>query len=776
MSTLLPNELSNFASFNYIWTFAVLTADEINNAEYLGKEPTYILARTGGYTKPSTITTAAEDLLGVNVEYFVDNVEINSIYAPNPRSGITSAVKIDFKIIEPYSVGLFFQTMALASSKLGHGSSYASMPCLLRCEFIGYNSDGSVVQKIVRDLAISLINMKFTVDAGGATYSVEAIPWNQLALGDRAQQMRSDIKISGFSVEEILASGSNSLVRYLNQYEENLRTETGAQFANEYFIEFPDSLGSYVQTAYTPVVGYTPGTVDPGLAAAANAAAGTIQVTTTPVSSISRPGLNSIGASSISDDFNAMGNQPHGLDLLVLDEANNTYNNNLLTILSDRLFTFRQGVRITEMIEQVILTSTWARSILDRLDVAGTGRVDWFRIETNVFTYENGAKTRYVYKIIPYQVDRSIFETKTETRDYTQTLPNVKKGYNYIYTGLNSDILSFDININFAFFQNIIPDAGAGANTIFTELSAAIPQLNVPFVSISNAFTNITNTLINTVNAAGDLISSASQIGSGTGIGANKITSTPNPGGAGVDDSKLRVANEFHNVLLNSDVELIAIDLEVWGDPYFLPDSGVGNHTTSRGMDYQNGEVDIAFNFNTPIDIKSGLLQMNAIGYFIGLYKIVKITHTFNNGEFKQLLNMIRRPSQDQKTLDAVRAMMIEYITGVEVPNLLEMVTGSPSQLTSFVYSQILQTTTALNSILSKVVAFQNISNILPLPADLLNLFGTITNFGNTIAGITNSVNQVFETFNSAASQVTSAISGIQSSFTNTINSFNSLF
>lgn len=771
MPTLLPNELSSFASFNYIWTFAVLTADEINNAEYLGKEPTYILARTGGYTKPSTITTAAEDLLGVNVEYFVDNVEINSIYSPNPKSGITSAVKIDFKIIEPYSVGLFFQTMALASSKLGHGSSYSSMPCLLRCEFIGYNSDGSVVQKIVRDIAISLINMTFTVDAGGATYSVEAIPWNQLAFGDRAQKMRSDIKISGFSVEEILSSGPNSLVRYLNQYEENLKTETGAQFSNEYFIEFPDSLGVYTQTSLLPPTPtLQPSTPGPQASVEITAGAGT------PVSSISRPGLNSIGASSISDDFNAMGNQPHGLDLLVLDEANNTYNNDLLTIMTDRQFAFRQGVRIAEMIEQVILTSTWASSILDRLSVAGTGRVDWFRIETNVFTYENGAKTRYVYKIIPYQVDRSIFETKAETRDYTQTLPNVKKGYNYIYTGLNSDILNFDININFAFFQNIIPDAGTGANTIFTELSAAIPQLNVPFVSISNAFTNITNALVNTVNAAGDLISSASQIGSGTGIGANNITSTPIPGGAGVDNSKLRVANEFHNVLLNSDVELIAIDLEVWGDPYFLPDSGLGNHTTTRGMDYQNGEIDIAFNFNTPIDIKHGLLQMNAIGYFIGLYKVVKITHTFSNGEFKQLLHMIRRPSQDQKTLDAVRAMMVEYITGVEVPNLLEMVTGSASQMTSFVYSQILQTTTALNSILSKVVAFQNISNILPLPADLLNLFGTITNFGNTIAGISNSVNQVFETFDSAASQVTSAISGIQSSFTNTINSFNSLF
>lgn len=779
MSALIPNELSNFASFNYIWTLAVLTREEVNSGSYLGREPQYILAKTGGYTKSSEITTAEEDRLGINVEYFVDEVEINSIYAPNPRSGITSAVKIDFKVQEPYSVGLFFQTLAIASSNLGHGSSYASLPCLLRCEFLGYNSDGTVVQKIVRDIAISLINMTFSVEAGGATYLVEAIPWNQLALGDIAQKTRSDIQIGGFTVEEIVATGPNSLVRYLNEYEDRIRVENNKQFANEYIIEFPDSLGSYTATATT--TGLDAGAfsvsdgVDNSLAMAANAAAGRVVVSTSPVSSIARIGLNSIGASRIRPDFNSMGNQAHGLDVVVYDPNTETWNNSLLSIDSTGNFSFRQGVRIVEVIEQVILTSEWARSIMDRLAAASNGKVDWFRVETVVNTLEDGQKMQYVYKVIPYQVDRSIFEVRSQVRDYTQTIPNVKKGYNYIYTGRNTDILNFDININFAFFQNILPDSGLGANNIFPDLSAALSQLGLPIVSAANALGGVVGAVSNIVNAVGNIASTFTGNATGTGVSPTMTTSNPLPNGAGIDDAKIRIANEFHNTLLNSDIELIAIDLEVWGDPYFLPDSGMGNHITDRGMDYQNGEVDIAFNFNTPIDLKYGVLQMASGENFLGLYKIVKVTHTFNKGEFKQILNMIRRPGQDTATRNAVRAMLIEYQTGVSVPTEM-FINSSENQRTSFIYNQILGSTTALNSILSKVLAFQNISNILPLPQDLLNLFGTISNFGNTIMGITNSVNQVFETFNSAAAQVTSAVSGIQSSFRNTVDSFNRLF
>jgi hypothetical protein len=779
MSALLSNELSNFASFNYIWTLAVLTREEVNSGSYLGREPQYILAKTGGYTKSSQITTAAEDSLGVNVEYFVDEVEINSIYSPNPKSGITSAVKIDFKVLEPYSVGLFFQTLALASNRLGHGSSYASLPCLLRCEFLGYNSDGTVVQKIVRDLAISLVNMTFSVDAGGATYLVESIPWNQLALGDIAQKTRSDIQINGFTVEEILSSGPNSLVRYLNDYEENIRAQNNRPFSDEYIIEFPDSLGAYTPTATSTGLAAGTASINDGinlrLATAANQAAGRTVVQTSPVSSIARIGLNTIGASQISTDFNAMGNQAHGLDVVVYDKSNNTYNNNLLTIDKARNFSFRQGSRIVEMVEQVILTSEWARSIIDRLAVATSGRVDWFRVETVVNTLENGQKMQYVYKIIPYQVDRSIFEVRSQVRDYTQTLPNVKKGYNYIYTGRNTDILNFDININFAFFQNILPDSGLGANNIHPDASAALSQLGIPIVSAANALSGVLGAVTNIVNAVGDLTAQFTGNSTGTGISPSMTTSHPLPNGAGIDDAKIRIANEFHNTLLNSDIELIAIDLEVWGDPYFLPDSGMGNHVTDRGMDYQNGEIDIAFNFNTPIDIKQGLLRLNPIGDFVGLYKIIKITHTFSKGEFKQIIHMIRRPGQNENTRNAVRAMLVEYQTGVSVPSEM-FINSSEVQRTSFIYNQILGSTTALTGILSRVLAFQNISNILPLPQDLINLFGTISNFGNTIVGITNNVNQIFETFNSTATQVTSAVSGIQSSFRNTVDSFNRLF
>lgn len=812
------NQLSSYASHNYIWTLAVLTDTEVNTGSYIDRDPAVVILKSGGWTKMDSIRTQEEASAGINVEYFIDDVEISSLYSPNPRSGVTTATSINFKIHEPYSVGLFFQSLALASIQAGYSGEYNNIPMLLRCEFIGYDSSGNVTKGIVRDFALMLVNATFTVNAGGAIYSIESIPWNQQAWGDETQKIKTDDKLSGYTVEEVLNTGARSLVSYLNKAEEEQVTSGAKTYKNEYIIEFPDKLGAYSATSmvgvYNPVTnpfgvdyglmqaaaanttaalsssptyttGYGAGQVDPGLAAAASSSAATVpgpapvmSITSDgSVSGMPRAGLNAIGSSVINDDFNYMGNQEFALDLPSYDPSTKTVRSETMVLGPDRLFGFRQNTPIEQIIEQVILTSKYTRDILEKLEMGGDSPVEWFRIETQVFFKDNTNSKQFVYRIVPYIVDRSLFEKQGVARSYSRVLSGVKKGYNYIYTGLNTEITNFDISINLAFFQSFLSDLSS-ANTTVPNLSAVISSVANNFLSPIAAIAGAIDNGINAINTITGSNITPLNMNVPT---ANNITipSTPTiSGGAGIHDVRTDVAAHFHNVILNSNIELININLEIFGDPYFLPDSGMGNHETVRGMQYQQSEVDVILYFSTPIDMSttSGLMTMSSIDQFVGLYKVVKVSHTFVNGQFKQTLEMLRRPGQDQQTLDNAKALLIEKDLGQTIPGLQEFLASSGQINPSNLIYSVLTANAGINSFLTKVNALKSLSNILPLPDDLLKVFDTITNFGNKVIGITNAFTQVTNDVESIFQNTSNVFRTMQTGFQSTVNSISSIF
>lgn len=795
--SLEKNELSEYASSNYIWSLAVLSNDEINSGSYLNSQPRYTILRSGGFTKDAALITDGEAQIGANVEYFIDEVDISSLYSPNPKTGVTAATNITFKIMEPYSVGLFFQTLALAAMQAGHQGNYIKAPMLLRCGFTGFDTAGNKIDMIVRDLAISLVDANFSVNAGGAVYSVTAIPWNHQAYSNEIQQIKTEDKLSGYTVEQVLGDGDKSLASYLNKAELEEVKLKSKPYPNEYIIEFPDNFGNYVRS--------NTGTVDPGLAAAVSAnnaknvaAADTrasilanpdpneyrnrvIPTYSGSVSSMPRTGMNTIGASVINTDLNFMGNQDYGMDSLAYDSTTNTYSNNYLTIGPDRLFSFRQGTPIQNIIEQVILTSSFTRDVISRLEAGGNQPLTWFRIETQVFNMQNEGQKQFIYKIIPYEVDRSLFEKQGYVKSYDRILAGVKKGYNYIYTGSNTDITNFDITINAAFFQMYLSDSGSNSNNYVPSASAAKPT---DLLSVASSFAQALTNAASTVNG---IISGASNTVTGTGVTQN-TTTNPNggygatvpstgayiSGGAGITDARQKVARHFHDVILNSNVELVSIDLEIWGDPYFLPDTNVGNHETSRGMVYQQSEVDVILNFNTPTDFDSEntILRFSSLDQFVGLYKVVQVRHSFSGGMFKQTLSMIRRPGQSQETLDAARAMLVSSQFNIPVDGLLSYFSGGTNNPVELIYSTLFDSL-GLSPLLTQVAAFQNISNILPLPKDLLSAFSTITTFSSNIAGIASSVQQLasFNLQSTLQNTATNLVRNMQANLQNTVSS-----
>ena len=130
-----------------------------------------------------------------------------------------------------------------------------------------------------------------------------------------------------------------------------------------------------------------------------------------------------------------------------------------------------------------------------------------------------------------------------------------------------------------------------------------------------------------------------------------------------LSNSKTAIARNFNDALVNSPVDLVSVDLTIWGDPYYITDSGMGNYsaaptnfiniTADGTMDYQSSEVDIELNFRTPIDYEVNGSYMTfpgsgtrPVGAFSGLYQVISCANSFSGGTFQQTLSLIRRRNQ----------------------------------------------------------------------------------------------------------------------------------
>ena len=132
-------------------------------------------------------------------------------------------------------------------------------------------------------------------------------------------------------------------------------------------------------------------------------------------------------------------------------------------------------------------------------------------------------------------------------------------------------------------------------------------------------------------------------------------------GGSDQKSVEQNVAETFQQKFISGNsADLVTIDLEILGDPYWLVDSGMANHFSSSvsptdqiaedgTMNYESGNVYIYLTFRTPIDVNTttGLYDFSQVAEdspFGGIYRIVQCENTFSDGNWKQKLKCIRMP------------------------------------------------------------------------------------------------------------------------------------
>jgi hypothetical protein len=264
----------------------------------------------------------------------------------------------------------------------------------------------------------------------------------------------------------------------------------------------------------------------------------------------------------------------------------------------------------------------------------------------------------------------------------------LRKVYDYLFTGKNTEVLNFDFKANFHFIiaQNIAngrndsnhATVGPEYNPNREELvtSPRTPQPN------NNAF-SATNTQMN--NICGKTTEDINVgLSSNDGGAPVPLTVYQIPEGTrknqnrGVD-GRVDTYRSYYSMMLNQwhrDSSFQNIELEIKGDPYWFGTTGVeGNaangvnaaRSTADIADFDNGEHCILLKVEVPAGMNSNLEPIKRINMrFTGLFGVRKVVHTFRDGLFTQTLTGHRIPLWNFD--DGTAAAKQRYIGSTSTP------------------------------------------------------------------------------------------------------------
>ena len=663
----IQNSLGQFNSFNCIFTFGILTKEQVAYPDetYRAGEPFGVIIRSGG-SGNQKIQTKYEQDLGINAEYFIEDVVIDSIIAPTSNTRLTNATGVNFTVKEPYSMGLFLQTLALSAANAGH-TNYAKAPYMLTIEFQGFDDEGRsfTVPNTKRYIPILLTGVSFSVTAGGSEYAVEAIPWNEQAFADEIQTVQEDIDLKGNNLAELLQigeAGNESLSYILNRKEEAEENNESKPSGNKFVIQFPTENATADENIFGQRESTEGSTND---ADQSNQTADRSPVSFESIQNFveDTENISEVGRAELTQHPWEEGSMPFGgaefeqVNPGIFKRGNVTLNP------TERRVQFKKGTRIQEIIEELVLLSNYGIQLVDQ-EPDEAGMKNWFRIETRVYPVtdpeteqKRGEPAKvFVYRIVPYKYNAITTSTPTSpTPGIEQLRANAVKKYDYIYTGQNDDILDFNLEFNTPFYQVLNFDLGQLTQSQKTGGAGQQTQAE--------------ETGNRTVNEASPSDQANDQNEARPGLREHTRAQGGEVAGVKVKP-ETQIARMFNEAIVNSPADLITVELEILGDPYYIADSGQGNYTarTSQltpnitedgSISYQNGEVDVVLNFRTPVDIgKDGFMEFPTIdnepvAQISGVYKVITVRNSISANKFTQTLEMVRRRNQTQEEQEA---------------------------------------------------------------------------------------------------------------------------
>ena len=611
-------------------------------------------------------------------DFYFEDLTTTSIIGLNYRSRETNAIEIKFTVFEPNGCTLIDRLLAFAKNK--QQDNYLVMPYVISINFLGYNEAGNPTE--IKDPAastkyipVTLTEMKIKPDLAGTRYHVRAIPYSHLALTNNFGIIPVNVNIQAATVATLFKSTQGGAEKFQEQFSNlaNLtsrQAEVAATSAREGIVnnnyEVPLTRDQIIQA---------------GDSASASVARGAFK---NPISTTSlADALNGWNLYLKQDvviaypdvyDFvfkdSKIGDSP--IELAELGSAINTPLNNvqeteaaLRALKASTLkgiskingsFQILAGSAVVNILEQVIRHSKFIRDQIRidletelnavPLDQRDKKREDitkeieksalqWFKIQPELQLGEFDRIRNTYSKKITYYI--SYYKQSNLRYPYApKGLANHwRKEYYYWYTGQNSDILNIDINFDTAFYTSVsvTPDsllinAESGNETIqqanAQKRKAILAKSGLPFPVISAPSRTIAN-----VSAVG---------------------------GPPRDKKTIAVDDLTQSILSRPGGDMVSIRLDIVGDPEFIKQDGIlyidknptpptlPTTSPNGSLLTEHEQVIVKFAFKYPSDWnrKEGLLKPADKTVFDGLYYVIQVDSTFERGQFKQSLHLIR--------------------------------------------------------------------------------------------------------------------------------------
>ena len=665
LPNIVPNPLENFASYTPLWTMAVLTPQQFNNpASYRTDDLSFtadfnIDFETGRTTESSIIFSSAGrgDATRVSTlygspEYYVENFRMKSIIAASVKTGNQNAIGFEFQIHEPHSMGLFLQSLQNAAVKAGYANYLDNAPYVLRLDFKGFKEDGTELASVKpKYFVMKLTKVTFNVNEGGSVYEVKGVAYNHSGYSDTTNNLFRDVAIEPGekgTLEELLVTSESSLCAVLNRNEERLVKAGRISIPDVYEIQFPEKPNDFISSELS-------GTDESGAtksAVLASAGQGSKKIQGQRGEIKGNIGKNPIGQSKFVFDQGQGGNWQFQKESEVIDEETGRIVRDKMSIdPTKRTFHFTQGQTLTQIIDQCILSTKFAASAQES-DKIKDGFVSWYRLDVQVEFLQYDAligdyARKIIFRVVPFKVHHTVFTNPTTPPvGYDKLQKKIVKVYEYIYTGQNTDVLNFDIEINNLFYT--------GINSSAEGETAAVANQN-------QAGTAETTGKKTPVQVGPDIRTQ------GASLGAGRLRPEPRRtsgyGGSGTKTTEQKIAESFQKAFIEgSSADLIKVDLTILGDTYWMVDSGVANYfspasaqtdliTEDGTMNYEGSDVYIYISFRTPSDINTGtglyeFAKSEQASVFSGIYKVIRCENVFEDGTFKQILRCLRMRGQ----------------------------------------------------------------------------------------------------------------------------------
>jgi hypothetical protein len=656
-NNLLPltNLLSKYGTVNYFLTFSAISKDMVNDPDgtYMQGMETQIICKSAGADPNNRVQT----FLG-KYDFYIDNLELHSMIGF--RKGKNSNVNlITFEVYEPYSIGGFLAACQQAALEQGFKNMNVA-PFLLKIEFKGNKEFGMMetVPYSTKYLPIMINSVSVSANESGSKYTVKANVLSSYAQTVIFTKLTRDITISGKTVQEILQSLETSLQSNLNAIKKD-EAKLAESEPDKVLILFPSKITSGLSS--TTNLRNRP-TMQSNASQAASSASVFKKLGTSTVNvngfenEVQQSGINDIGTASMSFNNERLADTTATLYSKVYKD-NKMKRSAVVVDENTCSFTFPQGTDVSSIINEVILNSAYAEKALQEDNVDEYGNRIWWRIDSQVYYIggNNEATTNkptnlIVFRVVPYVVHTSrLMAPGVRPKGINALRNQVAKRYNYIYTGQNSEVISFDINFNHGFLTAFQTDKGSRGkdeklqdNRSKADSKSEAVKGYEPTKTPSKSFYNVGSPVVTFTSTS---------------------YSNQKDGGSNAEDASVKVAKQFQAAITNS-LDMVMLNMKILGDPFWITSSGMGNHCVSKtnyinvnsdySVNWETGEVYIDVIFKSPLDINqfTGLYNFGGpfsdptIG-FRGLYRVNTITSFFKNGEFTQEVQGMRINNQD---------------------------------------------------------------------------------------------------------------------------------